>query len=115
MAYRSSLRIAAWIVVVAIGVSSVVPPYYRVTTFLPQYVEHLLAFIILGAAFGLAYPFRFLEQTVALLLFAAVIELAQLWAPGRHARWSDFVVEVLGLCGGMWLAYLLTRRTDRSW
>jgi VanZ family protein len=100
--------------VVAIAVSSVVPQYDRVTTFLPQYVEHLLAFIILSAAFGLAYPFRFLAQTVALLLFAAVIELAQLWAPGRHARWSDFFVDVLGLCGGIGLAYLVTRRTDRS-
>jgi len=96
--------------VVAIAVSSVVPPYDRVTTFLPHYVEHLLAFIILGAAFGLAYPFRFLAQGVTLLLFAAVIELAQLWAPGRHARLSDFAVDVLGLCGGIGLAYLVTRR-----
>ena len=39
-------------------------------------------------------------------MFTAAIELAQL-SPGRHARISDFLVNLLGLGVGIALAYLV--------
>ena len=80
------------------------------TTFLPHDVEHFVVFLFVGLAFGLGYASRYLVTAVALLSFTAAIELAQLWAPGRHARFSDFIVNALGLGAGIGLAYLLARR-----
>ena len=33
-----------------------------------------------------------------------VLELLQLWAPGRHARLEDFVVDALAACAGLAVA-----------
>jgi VanZ family protein len=110
MASKRILRIGAWLLLFAIAAFSVVSPYYRFTIFVPHDVEHFLAFLLAGVVFGLGYPFRYAAHSAALIVFAAAIELAQLWSPGRHARVSDFVVNALGLCVGMGLAYVVARR-----
>jgi len=46
-------------------------------------------------------------QFVALLAFAAAIELAQLLVPGRHARLSDFLIDAWG--GNCWSVDWLPR------
>jgi VanZ family protein len=33
-----------------------------------------------------------------------VIEILQIWAPGRHARLEDFVVDALAACAGLAIA-----------
>jgi VanZ family protein len=33
-----------------------------------------------------------------------VLEVLQLWVPGRHARLEDFVVDALATCAGFALA-----------
>jgi VanZ family protein len=33
-----------------------------------------------------------------------VLEILQLWAPGRHARFEDFVVDALAACAGLAVA-----------
>ena len=48
-------------------------------------------------------------QSIALVLFAAAVELMQVWVPGRHPRLSDFAAGVLGLGLGIGLAYVSTR------
>ena len=63
---------------------------------LPRLVEHFSIFFATGLAFGVGYPQRRLFQFVALLAFAAAIELAQLLVPGRHARLSDFLIDAWG-------------------
>ena len=63
-----------------------------------------------GSHSGSDIASRYLLQLVALLSFMAAIELAQLWAPGRHARLSDFIVDALGLGVGIGLAYVVARR-----
>jgi VanZ family protein len=49
----------------------------------------------------------------AMIVFAAVIELAQLYAPGRHARMIDFVVDALAACAGVACAAILMRLRAR--
>ena len=103
------LQVAAWLLLLAIAALSVVPPSYRIVTILPQPIEHFAVFLLTGLAFSLAYPSRYRAQSVALLLFTAAVELAQLWIPGRHARLSDIIVNLLGLGTGIGLAYIMTR------
>ena len=59
--------------------------------------------------FGVGYPDRYPMQSIALVLFAAAVEVMQVWAPGRHPRLSDFAAAVLGLGLGTGLAFVSTR------
>lgn len=99
-------RVAAWALACAVILLSVVPPDLRPVTPLPHDVEHFGIFWGTGFAFALAYPHRNVLLPTLLVSFAAAVELAQLFVPGRHARLSDFVVDALGVCIGL-LAVLL--------
>src|SRR5215471_11113199 len=89
---RRLFRVAAWFLLLAIVVLSVVPPDYRPVTPAPHGVEHLVIFFLTGLAFGLGYASRPFLQIIALAAFSAGIELVQIYIPGRHARLSDFLV-----------------------
>ncbi|MBR1212121.1 hypothetical protein [Bradyrhizobium sp. JYMT SZCCT0180] len=46
-----------------------------------------------------------------------LIEILQFWAPGRHARLEDFLVDALAVCVGLAAAAafdLVVKRTQRS-
>ena len=102
-------QVLAWVLVFGIVGLSIVPPDDRVVTDLPRSFEHLSIFLLTGAAFGLGYPDRYPMQSIALVLFAAAVELVQVWVPGRHPRLSDFAAGVLGLGLGIGLAFVSTR------
>ena len=102
-------QVLAWVLVFGIVGLSIVPPDYRIITDLPRPFEHLSIFLLTGLAFGVGYPDRYPMQSIALVLFAAAVELIQVWAPGRHPRLSDFAAAVLGLGLGIGLAYVSTR------
>jgi hypothetical protein len=81
----------AWLLAGTIVVLSLGPPSVRPVTGAAHDLEHLLIFLATGVAFGFGYPHRFGLLTIALPTFAAAIEVAQNWAPGRHARIGDFL------------------------
>jgi VanZ family protein len=89
-------------IIVALSLS---PASVRPTTGTPHYLEHLLIFLATGMAFGFGYPHRFGLLTIALPTFAAAIEIAQTWVPGRHARMSDLLVDAAASCLGVGLSY----------
>ncbi len=46
-----------------------------------------------------------------------LLEILQLWVPGRHARFEDFVVDALAACAGLTVAAgidWVMQRTRRS-
>jgi VanZ family protein len=93
-------RLSAWLLAVAVTFATLGPPRYRPHADLGHDGEHALAFLLIGLAFGLAYrQHRVLTAGVAVVLIGA-LELAQLWAPGRHARLEDFIVDALTACAG---------------
>ena len=96
---------AAWLLAATIVVLSLGPPSVRPTTGAAHDLEHLLIFLATGMAFGLGYPRRVWLLTIALPIFAAAIEVAQNWVPGRHARISDFLVDAAASCLGVGLSY----------
>jgi VanZ family protein len=108
---RRLFQIASWLCLGAIGALSLVAPTWRPVTILPHNAEHVAIFVLAGLAVGLGYPNRAARHMAALTLFAAVVELAQFFAPGRHPRVGDFVVDALGACAGVALALVLTRIT----
>jgi VanZ family protein len=101
--------ILAWFSVFLIVVLSIVPASLRPVSGLPHALEHFLIFLITGAAFALAYPGRQLVNCGGLTAFAGLVEIAQIWSFGRHARISDFIVDALAALIGVGLAWIVLK------
>jgi VanZ family protein len=108
------LRIIAWLLTAAVTFATLGPPRYRPHSELGQDGEHALAFVLVGLAFGLAYPQRRLLTAGIAVVLIGVLEMLQLWMPGRHARLEDFVVDALAACAGIAVAAMLDLLMRRS-
>jgi hypothetical protein len=97
-------RIFAWLLAAAVAFATLGPPSYRPHSDFGQNGEHGLAFVLIGLAFGLAYTQRRLLTAAIAVAGIGLIEILQLWAPGRHARLSDFIVDALAACAGLVVA-----------
>ena len=106
-----AVRISAWFLAAAIVVLSLVPPDFRPVTGVPHALEHFAIFAVTGLAFGLGYGPRYLIP-IGLVIFAGAIEVAQLSAPGRHARLSDFAVDAFAACIGFLASYVMARKLE---
>jgi VanZ family protein len=95
------LRLIAWLLAAAVTFATLGPPRYRPHSNLGQDGEHALAFVLIGLAFGLAYRQHRLLTTAMMIPMIGVLELLQLWVPGRHARLEDFIVDALAACAGL--------------
>jgi VanZ family protein len=101
------LRLFAWSLAAAVTFATLGPPSYRPHSHLGQDGEHALAFILIGLAFGLAYSRHRLLTTAVAVVLIGLLEILQLWAPGRHARFEDFAVDALTACTGLGIAAVL--------
>jgi len=108
------LRIFAWLLAAAVTFATLGPPRFRPHADLGQDGEHALAFILVGLAFGAAYPRHRLLATVLAVAGIGLIEILQLWAPGRHARLEDFVVDAVAAGVGLALTAGLGWAIGRS-
>ncbi len=108
------LRIVAWLLAAAVTFATLGPPRFRPHSDLGQDGEHALAFILVGLAFGLAYPRRRLLTAGVAVVLIGMLELLQLWMPGRHARLEDFIVDALAACAGIAVAAGLDWLARRS-
>lgn len=93
----------------AILVASVVPASERPSTGAPSDLEHIAIYLLTGMAFGIAYWKRLPAVAIGLVVFSALVEAAQLWIPGRHARLSDLVIDIVASYAGVALAVLAER------
>jgi len=101
------LRIIAWLLTAAVTFATLGPPSYRPHSALGQDGEHALAFVLVGLAFGVAYPRRRLLTAAVAVILIGVLELLQFWMPGRHARLEDYVVDAVAACVGIGAAAML--------
>jgi VanZ family protein len=104
-------RFAGWLLVIIITALSLSPPGFRPETRTPHHFEHFAVFCATGIALGVGYNTNRGFLAAGLVLFAGAIEFAQIFAPGRHARLSDFIVDALALCVGVGLSTLATNFT----
>jgi hypothetical protein len=109
---RRLIRIFAWVCLAAILALSLVAPSLR-PVLMPHNVEHAAVFALAGLAVGLGYPHHAARNMMVLTIFSAVVELAQFYAPGRHPRVIDFVVDALSACAGVVLAAVVSRLLPR--
>jgi len=108
------LRIFAWFLAAAVTFATLGPPRFRPQSSFGQDGEHALAFVLIGLAFGFAYTqYRLLTAAISVVVIG-VIEILQIWAPGRHARLEDFVVDALAACAGLAIAAGLDWAVQRS-
>ncbi|MCK1389404.1 VanZ family protein [Bradyrhizobium sp. 1] len=98
------VRFFAWLLAAAVTFATLGPPSLRPHSDLGQDGEHALAFILIGLAFGLAYRNRRWTVAAVAVVLIGVLELMQFWAPGRHARLEDFLVDAATACVGFALA-----------
>ena len=104
---RIIFRLSAWLLAAAVAFATLGPPNYRPHSHLGQDGEHALAFILVGLAFGLAYRSQRLLATAIAVILIGGLEVAQFWAPGRHARLEDFAVDAAAACIGFGLSAAL--------
>jgi VanZ family protein len=102
------LRLFAWLLAAAVTFATLGPASYRPHSNLGQDGEHAFAFVLIGLAFGLAYPRQRLLASAIAMAGIATLEILQLWAPGRHARLEDFVVDAAAACVG----FMITAAVD---
>jgi VanZ family protein len=98
------LKLFAWLLAAAVTVATLGPPRFRPHSDLGQNGEHAFAFVLVGLAFGLAYPRHRLSTAAITVVMVGALEILQLWAPGRHARMEDFVVNAVAACVGFAMA-----------
>ena len=109
-----TLRIFAWLLAAAVAFATLGPPGLRPHSEFSQNGEHALAFVLLGLAFGVAYTQRGLLTATMAVAMTGGIEILQFWAPGRHARLSDFIVDAAAACTGLAAAAALDWIIERS-
>jgi VanZ family protein len=108
------LRLLAWLAAAAVTFATLGPPRFRPHSDLGQNGEHAFAFIVVGLLFGLAYTRNRLLTSVIAVFMIGVLEILQIWAPGRHARFEDFAVDALAACVGLAATACLDWALQRS-
>ena len=103
------VKLFAWSLAAAVTFSTLGPARLRPHAELGQNGDHAFAFILVGIAFGLAYRRNRPLTAVITVVLIGLLEILQLWVPGRHARLEDFVVDALAAGAGL----LLVAAVDR--
>ena len=112
---RFVLRIGAWLLAAAVVFATLGPPGYRSHAAITHDGEHALAFVLVGLAFALAYPRQRPWVAALSVVLIGLLELAQLFAPGRHARLEEFLVDALAALAGFALAVVLGWMMPSHW
>jgi VanZ family protein len=109
------LRLFAWLLAAAVTFATLGPAKLRPHADITHDGEHAFAFVLLGLAFALAYPRQRLPAAGIAVVLIGVLELLQLFVPGRHARLEDFLVDALAALAGFALAAIIARLIRSHW
>ncbi len=94
---------------IVIGILSAVPGELRPHVLVVPQLEHFVAYFAAGLLLALGFwnPRSVLLLCLAVPLYAAVLEIAQLFIPGRSSEFIDFFASSAGAWPGIVLAWLL--------
>ncbi len=107
-----SWKVLLLLLVVAVSYLALIPMPPKGVDFGWDKLNHLLAFAALALAACLSYPAS--RRTRILLLcgllgFGGLIEILQLFVPGRSSEWGDLFADAIGIALGAALATLVLR------
>lgn len=102
-------RGAAWVAVGLLAAVTLVPAQERPHSGLSSGLEHVAAYAVTAAAFSFASTARRWRILLILCLYAAILEFLQRYAPGRHARFGDFLMSSVGVFVGVSGAWFFAR------
>jgi VanZ family protein len=108
-------RIAFVSSITALAMLAWLPAHAMTRTTLGGHAEHLIAYVATTIVMGLAFSGspRLAVQGVLLIGYAAILEVGQLHAAGRHASFDDFAFSAAGVAIGgvcLWIARARLRR-----
>ena len=96
-------RSLGWCAVAVIAALSLVPGQVRPHVLATGQYEHFAAYLTASAVLVLGYRDRANTILIALLLsgFSGVVEILQMWIPGRHSQLMDITFSSFGACTGI--------------
>jgi VanZ family protein len=108
-----TVKIAGGLAVIALAVLSLVPRELRPHTGAPGPLEHVVAYGIVSGLLTFGYVKRYQPSIIvlSLCLYAAILEIAQIWVSGRNPTIIDFAASSAGAFIGSALAWIRLRAT----
>jgi VanZ family protein len=93
-----AMKFIAWASVISLAVASWTPGQEMVRTGFNTQLEHTTAYLLAGIAVLAAYPQK-TPWLIAVLLggYAGILELGQMYVPGRHAALLDWLASASGV------------------
>lgn len=113
--FQKFLQLADWGAVATIAVLSLVPGDLRPHTEAPGYLEHVAAYFITAILLSLGYlRWSPIVIIAPLSIYAASLEIAQLYIPGRNSSVWDWFAGSSGALMGVVVATFVLRLWRRS-
>jgi hypothetical protein len=112
--FSVGIRVAAWLLLIAIAIATLAPPQIRPTSGYSATIERFATFATLAAVFWIAYPKHRTSMLVALLGGICLLEWGQSGVVGRHSQLSDVVIKGFGATSGFFISTVL-ERFSREW
>src|SRR5450759_1049041 len=108
--FQKFLQLAAWGAVATIAVLSLVPGDLRPHTEVPGYLEHVAAYFITAILLSLGYlRWSPIVIIAPLSIYAASLEIAQIYIPGRNSSVWDWFAGSSGALMGVVVATFVLR------
>jgi VanZ family protein len=104
----TAVRIMAWLSAAALVFLTLSSPGVRFETAVSHNFEHFAAFGASGLSFSIGYRRRLLIVLVGGLGSTTILEALQIWAPDRHARWLDLLMNSAGFCIGVFVPVVIS-------
>jgi len=97
-----TLKAVGWLCLGLLVWLSWIPADLQIRTGIAGQIEHAIAYCGAGAILAFAYqePRRW-QISAALVMLAGVLEIGQLWVPGRHSQPIDFAASSIGAVAGV--------------
>jgi VanZ family protein len=102
--------------IIVLAILALLPGTLVTRTMLGGHSEHFIAYLVTAISMGLAFQKspRLVAQCVLLIIYAAVLEMGQIYSPGRHATFQDLAYSVAGVAAGT-LLLSMARARVLSW
>lgn len=82
----------------------------------PGQVEHVIAYLGTAGTLRVGWPaYKAGRLFCGLVALAGVLEVGQLWVPGRTSQAIDFAASSMGAFVGLWAAHIFLTLTCRTY